>query len=247
MYALGPQEGPHRPLGEQHADVALEDHAVEHGQAAGDVLSMKILERAHRTPPSRRDPRSLVNARERVPAGRPPARPAPTKAQRAGIGRPGPDESTARRRLRPPHVARTHTTRRRLVAAGGCAKGTSPLIPACPSLQPHGVGSSSRRCGRLRCRGPAQALGRGGRQNTEWYVSHSSGECVPAERPRREVQEPRGCLAAGTLGDMLPAVSLGRSSCRAGCLLFWRRTRRLRGCVLPVPGSTHFLTIPPTC
>ena len=48
---LGPQEGPHRVGFEQMRQVTLEDHPVEHGQAAGDVAAVNVLEAVHGGPP----------------------------------------------------------------------------------------------------------------------------------------------------------------------------------------------------
>ncbi len=45
--ALGPQEAPGTVLLVELGEMALEDHPVEHGQAAGDPLAVKILERSH--------------------------------------------------------------------------------------------------------------------------------------------------------------------------------------------------------
>ena len=48
---LGPQEGPHRVGLEEVREVTLEDHPVEHGQAAGDVAAVNVLEAVHGGPP----------------------------------------------------------------------------------------------------------------------------------------------------------------------------------------------------
>ena len=50
-HALGPQEAPGPVLLVERAQVALEDHAVEHRQAPGDALAVEILERPHGQPP----------------------------------------------------------------------------------------------------------------------------------------------------------------------------------------------------
>jgi hypothetical protein len=52
--------------------VALEDHPVEHGQAASDPIAVKILERAHDAPPRRQRPAKSPAAR---PKGTGPASP----------------------------------------------------------------------------------------------------------------------------------------------------------------------------
>lgn len=52
-HALGPQEAAGTVLLVERAEMAFEDHPVEHRQAPGDALAVEILERPHDRPPDR--------------------------------------------------------------------------------------------------------------------------------------------------------------------------------------------------